>query len=191
MQPITLASHAIWPSGLCTMQVAARATSADSLAESEMSATLPDSNDEESDDSEASDGEDTEWEPQQGAPPPVADGVTKLAEGILDADVKEVYSRLLADQVCHIDPLLDQLWAWAALSWHSVSQECRGCLGKRCEGVLQPSPGWSGYLWCIAQRLIMETHSQLLADRTGHEGCPTIWPGPAMHARGRDTFSGS
>ena len=82
------------------MQVAARATSADSLAESEMSATLPDSADEESDDSEASDGEDTEWEPQQGAPPPVADGVTKLAEGILDADVKEVYSRLLADQVC-------------------------------------------------------------------------------------------
>ena len=83
------------------VQVAARATSADSLAESEMSATLPDSADEESDDSEASDGEDTEWEPQQGAPPPVADGVTKLAEGILDADVKEVYSRLLADQVCH------------------------------------------------------------------------------------------
>ena len=83
------------------VQVAARATSADSLAESEMSATLPDSADEESNDSEASDGEDTEWEPQQGAPPPVADGVTKLAEGILDADVKEVYSRLLADQVCH------------------------------------------------------------------------------------------
>ena len=64
-----------------------------------MSATLPDSADEESDDSEASDGEDTDWEPQQGAPPPVADGVTKLAEGNLDADVKEVYSRLLADQV--------------------------------------------------------------------------------------------
>ena len=99
MQPITMASHAIWPSRLCTMQVAARATSADSLAESEVSATLPDSADEESDDSDASDGKDTEWEPQQGAPPPVADGVTKLAEGTLDADVKEVYSRLLADQV--------------------------------------------------------------------------------------------
>ena len=93
------------------MQVATRTASADSLAESEVSATMPDSNNEESDDSEASDGEDTEWEPQPGGAPPMADGVTKLAEGVLDADVKEVYSRLLADQVCFRDPLPNQVWA--------------------------------------------------------------------------------
>ena len=123
------------------VQVAARATSADSLAESEVSATLPDSADEESDDSDASDGEDTEWEPQQGAPPPVADGVTKLAEGTLDADVKEVYSRLLADQVCL---LLDRL-----VRPHSSSPgtqhrrvELQMCVyGCRCDGALQPIAG--------------------------------------------------
>lgn len=70
--------------------------SASSLAESEMSADGLDSND---DDSEASDGDVAEWDPQPGDAPPLAPGVIKLAEGVLDADVKEVYSRLLADQV--------------------------------------------------------------------------------------------
>lgn len=74
-----------------------RAESAASLAESEMSVDAPDSHD---DDSDASDGDDVaEWDPQPGGAPPMSPGVTKIAEGMLDADLKEVYSRLLADQV--------------------------------------------------------------------------------------------
>ena len=77
--------------------------SAASLAESEMSADGPDSHDEgDDDDSEASDGDVAEWDPQPGDAPPLAPGVIKLAEGVLDADVKEVYSRLLADQVTRL-----------------------------------------------------------------------------------------
>jgi hypothetical protein len=74
-----------------------REESAASLAESEMSLDAPDSH---VDDSEASDGDDVaDWDPQPGGAPPMAPGVTNIAEGMLDADVKEVYSRLLADQV--------------------------------------------------------------------------------------------
>ena len=83
-----------------------RGASATSLAESEMSADAPDSHDEgddDDDDSEASDGDVAEWNPQPEEAPPLAPGVTKLAEGVLDADVKEVYSRLLADQVTAIN----------------------------------------------------------------------------------------
>ncbi len=76
-----------------------RGASATSLAESEMSADGPDSHDDRDDDSEASDEDVAEWDPQPGDAPPLAPGVSKLAEGVLDADVKEVYSRLLADQV--------------------------------------------------------------------------------------------
>ena len=78
-----------------------RGASATSLAESEMSADAPDSHDEgdDDDDSEASEGDVAEWDPQPGNAPPLAPGVIKVAEGMLDADVKEVYSRLLADQV--------------------------------------------------------------------------------------------
>ena len=87
--------------GACGMQHALpRGASASSLVESELSADGPDSNDEGADDdSEASDGDVAEWDPQPGDVPPLAPGVTRLAEGVLDADVKEVYSRLLADQV--------------------------------------------------------------------------------------------
>ncbi len=64
-----------------------------------MSADGPDSHD---DDSEASDEDVAEWDPQPGDAPPLAPGVSNLAEGVLDADVKEVYSRLLADQVGYV-----------------------------------------------------------------------------------------
>lgn len=76
-----------------------------------MSADPCDSHGEGSDDSDASDGDEAEWDPQPGDPPPLAQGVTKLAEGTLNADVKEVYSRLLADEVslCIILMLLNHL----------------------------------------------------------------------------------
>ena len=76
-----------------------RGASATSLAESEMTADGPDSHDDHDDDSDASDDDVAEWDPQPGDAPPMAAGVTKLAEGMLEADVREVYHRLLADQV--------------------------------------------------------------------------------------------
>ena len=82
-----------------------RGASAGSLAESDMSA--PDSHDEGDDeDSEASEGDVAEWDPQPEDAPPLAPGVTKLAEGVLGADVREVYSRILADQVSWSGPSL-------------------------------------------------------------------------------------
>ena len=97
--------------------------SATSLAESEMSADAPDSHDEgddDDDDSEASDGDVAEWNPQPEGAPPLAPGVTKLAEGVLDADVKEVYSRLLADQVTAINgPLVQSYKSYAWLCGHA------------------------------------------------------------------------
>jgi len=66
-----------------------------------MTADGPDSHDDHDDDSDASDDDVAEWDPQPGDAPPMAAGVTKLAEGMLEADVREVYHRLLADQVVH------------------------------------------------------------------------------------------
>ncbi len=84
--------------------VVPRGESATSLAESEVSVDAPDSHD---DDSEASDGNDmAEWDPQPGGAPPMAPAVTKMVEGVLDADVKEVYSRILADQVIGLQSAL-------------------------------------------------------------------------------------
>lgn len=92
------------------VQIAARhvAPSAISMDESEPYSSNHNDSDIASDaDSDAGGDDVADWAPQAGPPPPVATECTPLARGVLNADVREVFHRLLADEVrlpgsCHM-----------------------------------------------------------------------------------------
>ena len=77
-------------------------TSALSLDESEVynDSDIPSDADSDAEGADDAEGDDkAEWVPQPGPAPPVPPDCHLLAKGVLNADVREVFHRLLADEV--------------------------------------------------------------------------------------------
>lgn len=85
------------------MQAPRNHPSVANLSVDESEAYSADHNDNDSDsdgDSEAGGDDEADWDPQPGPAPPVPPDCHALSKGVLNADVREVFHRLLADEVC-------------------------------------------------------------------------------------------
>ena len=85
-------------------QVSLTHPSAAALSVDDSEAYSADNNDNDSDiasdaDSEAGGDDELDWSPQPGPAPPVPPDCHALSKGVLNADVREVFHRLLADEV--------------------------------------------------------------------------------------------